>query len=252
MTKTSALFIATRASDSICLQMGSSAEPVDTAISDKFYLDVVVFEVENTIYKILRQPFITTSIVFKEMFETSTTEGLKEGRSDEHPIVLEGTKKADWEFLLTALLTPDVAAVSNFGSLEEWTSLLELSRRWIMKSMHDTASKRVRALLKTSNPVLKIQYGRRYDHSEWLIEGFYDLVRRKKAITPETAQLCQFDELLRIYELRVRQRALVAVEESRCGCLRDDDIDPVDMAEIRSVFERECRRLDDELRRIFE
>ena len=62
-------------------------------------------QVEQTLFRVHRFFLRRHSLVFATMFSLRPGEGLEEGNSDEHPIVLEDVKAVDFERLL-ALFYP--------------------------------------------------------------------------------------------------------------------------------------------------
>lgn len=105
--------------------MAENASPI--LLSSKYYLDTVTLEVEDTVYKVLSKPFIEKSVVFRDILSATQPKTYK-GLVDNKPILFEDVKGVDWEFLLSVLLEP---VSPLYGGLQQWLSILELSRKCI-------------------------------------------------------------------------------------------------------------------------
>jgi hypothetical protein len=61
-------------------------------------------QVEGTLFKVPRQPFVRTSEVFHDMFALPIPEASSpEGSTDENPLFLEGVRKVDFHRLLKVI-----------------------------------------------------------------------------------------------------------------------------------------------------
>ena len=61
-------------------------------------------QVENTIFSVNRRNFVKDSEFFRELFELPQQKDVTpEGTSVEHPLLVEGVKKADFVLLLKAM-----------------------------------------------------------------------------------------------------------------------------------------------------
>lgn len=84
----------------------SGKEPrVDLTRDEDFYMQDVIFRVENQLFKVPIRYLIETSDVFRTMFELPQGEEASggEGSSDEKPVHLEGVKSEDFKQLLKVL-----------------------------------------------------------------------------------------------------------------------------------------------------
>ncbi|KAL1744852.1 hypothetical protein HDZ31DRAFT_63743 [Schizophyllum fasciatum] len=96
------------AQPSMCEQDGLKPSGGDTFTARRdecFYLDVVTFQVTQTLFRIPRYAFEGGSAVFASMFTLPPGTGQDtEGCSDEHPIVLEGATDDEFRQFLRILL----------------------------------------------------------------------------------------------------------------------------------------------------
>ncbi|KAJ2930383.1 hypothetical protein H1R20_g6734, partial [Candolleomyces eurysporus] len=97
---------------------------------------IIFFKVEQFILEAPRYRFAEHSQVFETMFQLpAASDGTVEGRDEEHPIILEGYRAAQFYALLKILYpTPDDSIFGIFKlEKEEWIGVLNLSTRWSMK-----------------------------------------------------------------------------------------------------------------------
>ena len=67
-------------------------------------LIVSLGQVDNTLYKVPKQQFVTGSSFFRDLFQLPQGDGVVEGRDDEHPIHLPGdVTKDEFEILIRAV-----------------------------------------------------------------------------------------------------------------------------------------------------
>ncbi|KAF5340326.1 hypothetical protein D9611_007969 [Ephemerocybe angulata] len=157
----------------------SSLWSVDSAPAStkerQFYFDptCVVIQVESKVYRVPRYRLERFSDIFKDMFNLPPANE-KEGKSDEHPIVLEGCASFQFESLLSIMfpesIKPDVTR-------EQLLAALELAFMWEMAEVtqfiHETLSSQ------PISPLRKIVLGLKYspDFEDFLKEGCIAFVR---------------------------------------------------------------------------
>ena len=69
----------------------------------------MLIQVGNTLFKVPRRKFEDGSETFKDMFALPVKadgDGIAEGTSDEHPLVLEGIETDEFRSLLRAMFRP--------------------------------------------------------------------------------------------------------------------------------------------------
>ncbi|KAF8814171.1 hypothetical protein BYT27DRAFT_7082785 [Phlegmacium glaucopus] len=176
--------------------------------STEFYWDVIIFKVEDTLFRVPRCEFEQSSEVFADMFclPSGAAERI-EGQDKEHPIVLEGYRKNEFSCLLKVMypryaLSPAVIVHVTSPLLqlaqslisgtkfelslekEEWVSVLKLSTIWNMNKIREYAIH----WLSTNGaltPIEKIRLARAHKVATWLEEGLTSLVGVVHSLTRE-------------------------------------------------------------------
>ena len=202
--------------------------PAKATRNTKYYLDSVTFKVEDQLFKVPKYRFMKESEVFQDMFSLpqggeddddpwgesddkgkSVDRGrfVREGGSDDHPIVLEGIQCIDFERFLEILYPLDTPPTSPTPlSLDTYRSTLTLATMWSFRSLRTHCISQMRSLVPALPSIEKILLARRCRVRSWLIEGYDELIRRKTHITEsESLQLGQM-ETVRLYQERERCR----------------------------------------------
>ncbi|KAJ3519323.1 hypothetical protein NMY22_g13257 [Coprinellus aureogranulatus] len=183
--------------------------------SDKYYFDVVVFEVEGTLYRVLKEWFTRWSnSLFSDMFSLPQSQaGVREGASDEKPIRLVGCTKAEFESLLE-LMSPSDGPGLPLPELtkEQWIAVLKLGRLWDMPKPAALAIEKLDA--PKLSPTEQVLLGKAYGVPTWLKTGYTALVRRLSGdMTLEELAPLGFETVSRI--LWAANRAQNAFERNR-------------------------------------
>ncbi|KAJ3513185.1 hypothetical protein NMY22_g15118 [Coprinellus aureogranulatus] len=138
--------------------------------SNKFYFEVVVFEVEGTLYRVLKQ-WVTSW--FSKLPPSSETEGNGDGATDDNPIRLSGCTKPEFEVLLELMIPSDGSGAPTLAK-EQWIGVLKLGRLWDMPKAASLAIEKLST--HTMSSVEKIQLGKTYAISSWLKDGYTKLI----------------------------------------------------------------------------
>ncbi|KAI6106215.1 hypothetical protein EV401DRAFT_2060475 [Pisolithus croceorrhizus] len=180
-----------------------------------FYISTVTFLVEDSLFKVPREPFEKESEVFCDMFSLRQGSSVVvEGTSDENPIRIDRTSKDDFEQLLKALLhrlAVDCSrqSIEVFGSqanlphgFEQWTSVLKLSTAWNFERLRQAA---IDALTESGiGAVDRAVLSQRYYIKNWLLPALNELARRPEPITLEEARRMGVDIALKLASVRER------------------------------------------------
>ncbi|KAL5523838.1 hypothetical protein ACEPAG_8011 [Sanghuangporus baumii] len=153
---------------------------------DEFFYTLIVFRVEDSLFRVFREPFIRESEVFAGMFDLPVSEGMKRDGTDEaQPLHLEGIRLVDFRPFLKVLHAPQYHEPLNL-SQDEWMSVLELSHMWGFSALRAQAIKQ----LDTSNldAFRTIRLARKYDIPGWLPKAYSELVNRKEMLTDDEAK----------------------------------------------------------------
>ncbi|KAL0579630.1 hypothetical protein V5O48_002402 [Marasmius crinis-equi] len=144
-----------------------------------FYIETVVFKVNNTLFKVPSRYLHEKSEVFECASRMSESDGKGvEGQSDERPVNLPLPDDAGTEdfvqlvkviYPLTVNLPPPADLNRN-----QWTSVLKLSTFWELNEIRELA---INEISKTNLTLIdKVVLGRNYRVRPWLLEGLNGLV----------------------------------------------------------------------------
>ncbi|TFY60263.1 hypothetical protein EVJ58_g5264 [Rhodofomes roseus] len=123
-----------------------------------------------------------------------------EGSGDEHPLVLFGISRVDFERLLWIIYPADFG-VCRAHTQDEWTSILHLSTRWEFSDIRALAIHELQKL--AINPIDKITLSRRFDISgRWTLAAYAALCQRPDALTLEEAACLGLETMVRVAQLR--------------------------------------------------
>ncbi|KAF9558103.1 hypothetical protein CPC08DRAFT_23399 [Agrocybe pediades] len=169
--------------------------PVAVKLDDVFNFQIVVFQVEDTIFEVLKAGFNVPGTIFETLFtlpqESPDDAGASvEGRNRDHPIVLEGVKASDFRIFLR-ILYPFMVQ-SEVTEYDEWISVLHLATMWDFKKIRTTAINRLQSdFFPQKSAAEKITVGRKYQVVDWIKDGY-------KALCQEPAQT--LEEMKRLKE----------------------------------------------------
>ncbi|KAI6046772.1 hypothetical protein EDC04DRAFT_1248639 [Pisolithus marmoratus] len=189
-----------------------------------FYIPTVTFLVEDSLFRVPKEPFQQESDVFWTMFSLPQGDGIAvEGSSDENPIRLRGTSKNDFEQLLKSLLHRKYSQQPNLpNSIEQWTSVLKLSTMWCFEKLRQAS---IDALAKSGiGPVDKVALSHRYHIKDWLLPALNELARRPEPITTEEAKRMGIDIALKLASIRERGAVTAQSHCHYCSYRRNENI----------------------------
>ncbi|KAJ7647769.1 hypothetical protein FB45DRAFT_1019981 [Roridomyces roridus] len=182
----------------------ASLIPVSTSVTrhTDYYLDSVVFEVQNTIYRVPRFQFERHSSIFAATFSLPPADDVAEGSSEAKPLKLEGINRLDFERLLKVLypLTP-VFKTPNLTNTE-WLSVLKMANMWDFLEVRELAIEKLGDHATSSDCVERILLGRQYNVSSWARSGYADLAKRETSISVEDAAKIGLEATVQIFKLR--------------------------------------------------
>jgi len=170
----------------------------DLRRNDLFYLDFIVFQVQNTLFKVPKNHF-TASSVFATIFTLPPGENEVEGTEDK-PFMLHGISEVDFESLLKLMYPPPFTNVNL--TQQDWISALKLSTLWEFNNIRERA---IQELLKEEMKMgtfEKIECGKSYQAKEMLLEGYTELLKRTETITAEEAKRLGWETAAKLLLLR--------------------------------------------------
>ncbi|KAF8161471.1 hypothetical protein B0H34DRAFT_701061 [Crassisporium funariophilum] len=179
---------------------------------DVYYFEIVVFKVENTLFKVPRIGFESEQNVFTTLFTLSPPKGAQaEGADDALPISLHGISKAHFRAFLRVLY-PVRGIASTY---EEWLGALDLATMWEFKEVRKKSVAALNQLIKSGNVAENIHLAKKYHVEHWLRYSYVRLVTQKEPL--EIDELCSsmLDLLTIARLLSIREK--VYVRSSRAG-----------------------------------
>ncbi|ESK97223.1 hypothetical protein Moror_17879 [Moniliophthora roreri MCA 2997] len=177
----------------------------------QLYIETVVFQVEDTLFRLPRQPFEAYSEVFRTMFtlapKDKTRDTTDEGATDDNPIRLEGVKCLDFERFARALCPTENPLLQQTSerTRDEWMSILRLSTMWDFQEMRWIAIGKLETFHMT--PLEKVLLGREFAVSDWQWDGYVDLITRPNAPTMEEASKIGYADSIQLFQIRESMRS---------------------------------------------
>ncbi|EPS96611.1 hypothetical protein FOMPIDRAFT_1099659, partial [Fomitopsis schrenkii] len=173
---------------------------------ERFYFDDgnVIFLVEDTLFNVHRYFLKRESPVFRDMFALTPDADAPEGSSDEHPIVLEGTKSLDFACLLACLYPLSVIQHDDMPA-EHWSLALDFAVKWQFHDIRDLAVMKMMDLTThASTLALQVAAARKHNMEGWYLDAFIKLCERGRPITPEEGELLGMLDVIRISAIRTK------------------------------------------------
>ncbi|KAJ3542743.1 hypothetical protein NMY22_g3399 [Coprinellus aureogranulatus] len=195
-------------------ETASAQQTIKGALDPEFCSDMAVFQVESTIFRVLQREIAAASPIFRTMFTLPKGDLGKsqavEGSVNENPIVLEGHKAADFNALLRVLYPTSRDLLQGGPTLnkDQWIGVLGLSTIWEMQEVRELAISKLsdQHLPQLLTAVEKVNLGRTYRVSSWLINGLMDLTWAEKDLSPEAlGEAVGLPTALRICSARLRK-----------------------------------------------
>jgi len=175
---------------------------------ERYYFDDgnVIFLAEDTLFNVHRYFLQRDSPVFQAMFSQPSTSG--EGKSDDNPIVLEGTKSADLSCFLSCMY-PINYGEGDLTTYEEWAAALELAVKWEFDRIRDFIVQRIKD---TATLAEQIVTARRLNLQQWCWNACAKLCQRSQPLTLEEGQRLGAEDTVRISQVREKRRARPIVD----------------------------------------
>jgi len=171
---------------------------------DRFYFDDgnTIFLVEETLFNVHRYFLKRDSPVFQDMFSMHSDEG----RTDDKPILLGGTKSVDFACLL-ACLYPSFIGEIDVLQAEEWAAVLDLAVKWQFDSVCKLAVKQM-TWTHVDSPTLALQIttAHRHQKRDWYLDAVLKMCERGRPISPREGELLGLLETVRISAMRQKLR----------------------------------------------
>jgi hypothetical protein len=173
-----------------------------------FYLDDgnVIFLVDNTYFKVHRFFFQRDSQFFRDAFDRDLSPtGLY---TAEELASFKDITSLDFERFLGVLYPKDFSKPTA-TTVDEWTSILDLSVRWDFESIQSLATEQLTLI---ASPIDKIVLGRKYHITKWLQDAYHAVCEREQSLTVEEGLRLGMPEVINISRARqaAREKATLA------------------------------------------
>ncbi|KAF9552803.1 hypothetical protein CPC08DRAFT_728349 [Agrocybe pediades] len=179
--------------DTIVFKVFAPLEPIRLS---KHLLNLPVFKVENTLFRVPRCGFEVPGCFFATMF-TLPGPGEKgeqiEGTDDAHPILLEGIQKSHFKSFLKVLYPKLYKCLPAAGvpydetyerqdavnTYDDWIGVLHLSTKWDFPKIRKTSIESVSRCMPTHLSMQeKISLAKKYNVKKWLLDDYRKLVQK--------------------------------------------------------------------------
>ncbi|ETW82157.1 hypothetical protein HETIRDRAFT_101348 [Heterobasidion irregulare TC 32-1] len=167
-----------------------------------FYLETVVFQVENILFRVPKCMLPDDEGAFADMFLVPQGGKEKEGLSDDNPIVLPSQVTIFGFRCFLKVTYPQLPGGSEVLSTDEWMAVLELADMWQVPKMRMKAINAMEKNVQNSGAVEMILLARKYRISSWLIKGYGMLARRPDPITSDERERLSLDTFMRLVGVR--------------------------------------------------
>lgn len=176
----------------------------------------IVFQVEDTLFRVHRYFFERESGLFRDMLSlptpseaNSSTDADKEksalrqleGTTDNNPINLPQVTSDDFTSFLWVFYNP--THYQYQAPIQTWVSILRLAHRWDFPSICALAFQE----LESAPPTMRLNLGDKYDApTDWRMHAMMELVFRRKALTASEGEELGPSLVVRIAEMRENTR----------------------------------------------
>ncbi|RXW19668.1 hypothetical protein EST38_g6174 [Candolleomyces aberdarensis] len=232
--------------------------------------DLVIFEVESTLFRVHKHYLIKESEVFQSMFSCPPDAAGPEGKTVDRPIVLPEVKVLEFEALLDVFYErgyrqkePRIGLppswfpgedVIRLGVLkrsqlhQRLQGLLSVANRFGFEEIKDLAVKAFeKEVLVELDPVDKILLARQFDVSDWLKPAYVNLCQRSKPLSTTEAGRLGAETAALIAQARETYRDSRAYTDAKtsynpvafellCSRVRNLELDREAEVAVRTVF----------------
>ncbi|KAI6146765.1 hypothetical protein BKA82DRAFT_145948 [Pisolithus tinctorius] len=181
----------------------------------EFYTHTITFLVEDSLFRIPREPLEAESTVFRDMFLLPQGESeTVEGQSDTCPVILQGISKKEFESLLRALMYKKHGTNRGLDlDCDQWISVLKLSTMWEFVGLRNAVIQHLDIPSELVDPIDKVVLALQYNIREWLLPAFLALAQRPALISIEEGRRIGFENALKLASVREKLRLEMVVEE---------------------------------------
>jgi len=180
-----------------------------------FYFETVTFQVEDTLFRVIKSDFEVQGTPFEAFFSLPHTPSkIVEGTDDSSPIYLHGISEVKFRSFLRVLY-PFKGAVTTYA---EWIAALELAIMWDFKEIRMTCIEALSELIKSRTAIDKIVLGKKYNVKKWLRDGYVQLLKSKELELGDDICTSEIDmmTLARLLYIRERKHCELKTDEACC------------------------------------
>lgn len=166
---------------------------------DVYYLETIVFRVEDTLFRVPRRGFELESPVFASMFSLPTGNHSPEGQDDNSPIMLQGMEKKDFQSLLELMypMGPNLPVLGH----EDLVGVLHLSTMWEFAKIRDYV---IGIMDEQMDAVERVILAKKERVSAWLLTGYETLVGGPESLTIDRVKKLDWETIARLFAIQHR------------------------------------------------
>ncbi|KAL5485147.1 hypothetical protein ACEPAI_7789 [Sanghuangporus weigelae] len=177
---------------------------------DEFYFNLIIFKVENCLFRVPRHELEQQSTIFRDMLGLPPVGGNEnvEGESDDNPILLDSVSKDAFKLLLKLLYPSRSKDVSSLLTLEQCTSLLQVTHMWDFEQINFIVKNRIRNDLWTTIPCAdRIKLVHDFEIKDWYADAYYELATRTEPLSVEDGLKLGLEFSIKMGQVRERVAA---------------------------------------------
>jgi hypothetical protein len=204
-----------------------------------YYFDNIVFQVENTLFRVPKNGFQVAGSFFETIFSLPQPEGeMVEGSDDICPLPLLGINKAHFRSFLRVLYPFDGTAKTS----EEWVGALDLATMWDFRKIRKASVRALSNIIVSRDVVVLrdivelILLAKKYRVKQWLQDGYFKLIQQPGPL--------KIDELLSLNLDLVTIARIYSIREAFPNWRWGITVDLVD-AEVNRIFSDEIKEMED-------
>ncbi|KAF9007531.1 hypothetical protein BDQ17DRAFT_1324102 [Cyathus striatus] len=168
-----------------------------------YYLETVIFKVDDELFHLPSHIFINNSQLFGTTFSLEPGPGVQpDGQCDEQPFELAGVTKEDFELFLKVIYPLKFPADYSDFTQSSWLKVINIATMWDFLSIREFAIKQIP--LESIASIDKIIFGEQYGVIEWFYRGMLEILGRKSVLEVEEAEKIPLSMVLRIQKARER------------------------------------------------
>jgi len=157
-----------------------------------YYFDIIVFKVENTLFRIPKNGFQVADSFFETIFSLPQPKGtIVEGSDDTCPLPLDGVSKAYFRGFLRVLYPFNGTATTY----EEWVGALDLATMWDFKEIRKASVVALSTLITSRDIVENVVLAKKYRVKKWLLDGYLKLLKQPQPLNIDQLRSSHVDLL---------------------------------------------------------